>query len=90
MGARIVHPNCYPETQDTQLSTLEKILQCGTGGSGEAAGGGGGIGEIVRYTTTGPTADGVTPNNQNGEAIAVKPGSTTFTWDSTLHVWDDV
>lgn len=56
--------------------------------SGSSADGGGG--QIVLYTTTGPTADGVTPNNVNGEAIAVKPGGSTFTWDSTLHVWDDV
>lgn len=41
MGARIVHPNCYPESHDTQLSTLEKILQCGTGGGGGGDAGGG-------------------------------------------------
>jgi hypothetical protein len=34
MGARITHPNCYPEFHDTQLTVLEKILQCGGGGSG--------------------------------------------------------
>jgi hypothetical protein len=49
-----------------------------------------GSGEIVPYTTTGPTADGVLPANLDGEAIAVKPGGSTFTWDSANHVWDDV
>ena len=55
-----------------------------------STGGGGGSGEILAYTTTGPTADGVLPSDLNAEAIAVKPDGTTFTWDSTLHVWDDV
>jgi hypothetical protein len=51
---------------------------------------GAGGSEILAYTTTGPTADGVLPANLDGEAIAVKPGGSTFIWNSTLHVWDDV
>ena len=53
-------------------------------------GGSGGSGEILAYTTTGPTADGVLPSDLDHEAIAVKPDATTFIWDSTLHAWDDV
>lgn len=40
MGARLVYEHCYPETQDTQLTTLQKILQCGSVGGGGGGGGG--------------------------------------------------
>lgn len=39
MGAQITYEHCYPETQDTKLTTLQKILQCGTGGGGGSGGG---------------------------------------------------
>lgn len=67
------------------------IMYLKTGGVwSEIQSGGGGAGEILRYTTTGPTADGVLPTDLSHEAIAVKPDGSTFTWDSTLHTWDDV
>lgn len=50
----------------------------------------GGAGEVLLYTTTGPTADGILPSDLDHEAIAVKPHGSTFTWDSVAHSWDDV
>lgn len=44
MGAQIVYPNCYPTTADTQLTTLQKILQCGGSGGGGIGGGGAVVG----------------------------------------------
>jgi len=78
--------DCYGANgvQMMELALLDQILLASGGG------GGGGVGEVLNYTTTGPTADGVFPSDLNAAAIAVKPDSTTFTWDSTLHVWDDV
>jgi len=77
--------DCYGANtvQIMELALLDQIFLA-------SGGGGGGSGEILAYTTTGPTADGVLPSDLNAEAIAVKPDGTTFTWDSTLHVWDDV
>lgn len=40
MGAQLTYEHCYPETQDTQLTTLQKILQCGSGSSGSGGSGG--------------------------------------------------
>lgn len=73
-----------PTLSDTQWFIEQRILGALVDGAGAASG------EILAYTTTGPTADGVLPSDLNHQAIAVKPGGSTFTWDSTLHVWDDV
>ncbi len=74
-----------PRRTDT-INTLLVRIACGL----EEGGGNVGSGEILGYTTTGPTADGVIPTDLNHEAIAVKPGGSTFTWDPVAHVWDDV
>lgn len=87
MGAVITYQETRPTFNDTINITLQKILQTASGGG---SGGSVGSGSILRYTTTGPTADGVAPSNLNSEAIAVKPGGATYTWNSTTHVWDDV
>lgn len=89
MSAIITYPDTENRQADTSKITLDKILQAINEGGG-GGGGGGASGQILAYTTTGPTADGITPTSLNSEAIAVKPGGTTFTWDSTNHVWDDV
>lgn len=46
--------------------------------------------QVLAYTTTGPTADGLVPADQNSAAIAVKPNGNTYIWDKDTHVWDDV
>lgn len=71
--------SCISDKQSAMLYLLNQL-----------AGSMGGGGQIVEYTTTGPTADAVVPNDLDAPAIAVKPGGSTFTWDATLHVWDDV
>ena len=53
-----------------------------------STGGGGGNGQIVYYTGADPNSDGVTPANQGAAAIAVKPGATTYTWDSVGLIWN--
>lgn len=44
-------------------------------------------GQIVGYTGTDPNSDGVKPDDQNSQAIAVKPGSNDYTWDTTNKIW---
>lgn len=66
----------------------ERDLKMATVASACAStGGGGGSGQIVYYTGTDPNSDGVLPANQNAAAIAVKPGSTTYTWDNVNLIW---
>lgn len=75
---------CFACINDRETAILYLLGQL-VAGSGV-----GGGGQILEYTTTGPTADGLVPDTLNKPAIAVKPGGSTFTWDPTLHVWDDV
>ena len=78
-----------PHRTDT-VNTLLKRIASSTSGGGGGGGGGAAAGEVLNYSTTGPTADGIVPGDLNDAAIAVKPGASTFTWDSVGHVWDDV
>lgn len=79
----LAYANGYAKLSDRDLKMATLAAACA------ASGGGGGAGQLVGYTTTGPTVDGVLPANQNAPAIAVKYQSTTYTWSPTLHVWDD-
>lgn len=45
--------------------------------------------QVLSYFGSGPTANGVIPEDQTMPAIAVKPGGTIFVWDTINHVWDD-
>lgn len=72
----------------TVISAGANVSPAGVPGTG--GGGGGAASQVMGYTTTGPTADGVVPPNLNGPAIAVKYKETTYVWSPTLHVWDDV
>lgn len=73
--------NGYAGMSDRDLKMATVAAAC-------AAGGGiGGAGQIVYYTTTDPNTDGVKPANVLAAAIAVKPGSTTYTWSATGQTW---
>ena len=86
MIAVITYPTTAPQWADTTFITLQKLLQATIAGGG--GGGGGTASQIVYYTTTDPNTDGVVPPDQTKAAIAVKPGATSFVWDSNLLTWD--
>src|SRR5436190_13014471 len=46
-----------------------------------------GASQIVYYTGDDPNTDGVVPPNQLGPALAIKPYSTTYTWDNVNFLW---
>lgn len=54
-----------------------------------AGGGGGSTGQVMEYTTTDPTTDGITPTDPNQPAIAYKDDGSlpTFSWNTTTHIW---
>lgn len=59
---------------------------CDIAGGG---GGGGSVGQVMQYTTTDPTTDGITPTDPNQPAIAYKNDGSlpTFVWNTTTHIW---
>lgn len=54
-----------------------------------AGGGSGGAAQVLQYTTTDPTTDGIVPTNVNSPAIAYKNDGTLplFYWNTTTHIW---
>jgi hypothetical protein len=56
-------------------------------GTGYVGGGSGSGSGLVPYTGADPNSDGVTPTDQDADAVAVKPGGTIWTWDKVNHVW---
>jgi hypothetical protein len=70
---------CYGNAGMWQLMELALLAQLVGSGIGNA--------QIVLYSGADPNSDGVVPANQNAPAIAVKPGSTTYTWDPVGHTW---
>ena len=75
-----------PLPSDT-LQTLEaKILLALNGGGGA---GSGGIGEVLTYTTTDPTTDGVFPTDTTKGAIAYRRDGlgSTFQWNIDTQAW---
>lgn len=78
----------YPEgdvaySTDGEQRSLTKIVDLLNAGAG------GGGGQILEYTGTDPTSDGLVPTNQNQPAIAYKDDGTlpTYTWNTTTHAW---
>lgn len=51
--------------------------------------GGGGIGEVLVYTTTDPATDGIFPTDQTQGAIAYKQNGagSVFYWDTNALAW---
>ncbi len=66
-----------------QLGVLCSIASSGGGG------GGGGATQVLEYTTTDPTTDGITPTNLNSPAIAYKDDGSLpiFVWNTSTHIW---
>lgn len=75
---------CYGNNPYTltlmELALLVNILNTGIGGGG---------GQLVIYTTTDPTTDGVLPTDQTQPALAYKQdgGGPLFIWRTDTHVW---
>lgn len=80
-GARCLD-RCLPDGISPRLGVLIYVACNITGGAG-------GGGQILTYTTTDPTTDGVFPADQTQPAIAYGIGATqtVFTWDTVNHVW---
>jgi len=77
--------SCYASNPFT-LSMMELALLAQiAGGSGT----GGLSGQLVLYTTTDPTTDGVVPSNLNLPALAYRADGTQplFNWDPVAHIW---
>ena len=55
----------------------------------DIASGGGGAAQVLQYTTTDPTTDGITPTDPNEPAIAYKDDGSLpiFVWNTTTHIW---
>ena len=70
---------------EKQMLAAMVFLICngGTGGTGGSGA------QLVLYTTTNPTTDGVTPTNINANAIAYRADGTQpiFVWDPVGHAW---
>lgn len=86
MSAIITYPDTENRQADTSKITLDKILQAINEGGG---GSGSGSAQMYAYTTTDPTTDGITPTNQNEEAMAYSLTGIgpVYTWDTSSHVW---
>ena|SRR5438309_1829331 len=53
----------------------------------QIANGIGGSGQIVIYTGTDPTSDGLIPTDPTKPAIAYKPGDQTWDWNPLTQTW---
>ena len=65
----------------------ERDLLMTVAASACAGGGGGGGSQIVAYTGANPNADAVVPPDQTKAAIAVKPNSAIYTWNTDTLTW---
>lgn len=68
----------YDGLDDRRLNEALAYLMCNGGGGGQ----------IIQYTAD-PTAEGLTPTNQDNPAVAYAAGGTgvTYTWNTTTHEW---
>lgn len=55
----------------------------------DTAGGGGG-GQMMVYTGSDPTSDGLVPNNVNAAAMAYSQDGSgnTYVWNTSTHAWN--
>jgi hypothetical protein len=59
------------------------------GPAGASGGSGGGAGQIRKYTSDDPNADGIIPADITQPAIAYKlGGGPSFVWNDITHVWE--
>jgi hypothetical protein len=87
---------CDPQSLLDEANCLQCALTPGMVGyaqlavlCGIASGGSGGAGQVMEYTTTDPTTDGITPTNVNEPAIAYRDDGSLpiFVWNTTTHIW---
>ena len=71
-----------PNRNDPKWKILQKIL----GATIDIGGSGGGISQLIEYTSGTPA----NPTNLNSPAIAYDPHGVlpNLNWDSTLHTWN--
>lgn len=77
--------NCFSSQWPLmELALLNQIAQNGGGG------GGGGSVQVLYYTGSSPTADGLVPTNQALAAIAYKQGGAgpTYGWNTNTLTWN--
>lgn len=87
----LAQANCYAcygsNPYMLNLMKLALLAQLAGGGSG---GGGLSTAQMVVYTGTDPTSDGLTPTNPNNPAIAYKKtgDGPEYYWNTSTHVWN--
>ena len=76
--------SCLAPVQHLEIQTYLLCLIALEGG-----GGGGGTIQVYTYSTTDPTADGVTPADTTKAAIAYKDdgAGSMFVWNITAQAW---
>lgn len=76
---------CFCAVTNNPLEKIKLQLLCEI--KAVSGTGGGGVGQVLAYTTTDPNTDGVVPPTPANPAIAVKPGGSIFTWTTPAGPW---